>query len=88
MLPIKSSPSGAETGRGLGPMLLRRILDHARLRGIREIYGEILKDNNAMIRLSKALGFTVQPHPDDSSLVHAVATTTRQVPTIRERMGR
>ncbi len=48
----------------VGLLLMRRIVDYARRRGIREIYGEVLRENEGMLRINKALGFTVTPQPD------------------------
>jgi acetyltransferase len=54
----------------IGLLLMRRIIDYARQRGIREIYGEVLQENDAMLRINKALGFTVTPHLDEPGLLH------------------
>ena len=48
----------------VGLLLMRRIIDYARRRGIREIYGEVLQENEGMLRINKALGFTVTPRLD------------------------
>ncbi len=58
------------TGLGLGPMLMRKIIDYARGRGIREIYGEVLWENEPMLKLNRALGFTVEPSADDPGVMH------------------
>lgn len=58
-----------KTGLGLGPMLLRRIIEYAKSRGIGEIWGEALPENTAMIRLATALGFTQRFHPEDPGLI-------------------
>jgi len=57
------------TGLGLGPMLMRRIIEYARGRGIAEIYGEVLEENEAMLRLCRALGFTVKAEKDDPGIM-------------------
>ena len=49
---------GDMTGMGLGVFLMRRIIDYARSRGIKEIWGDVLRDNLTMLRLSSVLGFT------------------------------
>jgi acetyltransferase len=54
-----------KTGLGLGPMLMRRIIDYARARGIRRIFGEVLNDNRSMLALCNALGFKRRRAPDD-----------------------
>ncbi|NLJ28427.1 bifunctional acetate--CoA ligase family protein/GNAT family N-acetyltransferase [Desulforhabdus amnigena] len=59
-----------KTGLGLGPMLLRRIIEYARLRHIGEIYGEVLAENKAMLKLCEAFGFKVKRIPDDPGVVH------------------
>ncbi|HYQ91069.1 MAG TPA: GNAT family N-acetyltransferase [Candidatus Competibacteraceae bacterium] len=60
------------TGMGLGSLLMRRIIDYARSQGIKEIYGDVLRENTTMLNLSRTFGFTVQMDPDDTSLMHVV----------------
>ena len=57
------------TGAGLGPMLMRRITDYARSRGISEIFGEVLDENRSMLALCKAMGFKRRSDPDDPGVV-------------------
>jgi acetyltransferase len=38
-------------GRGVGTRLLRRLVEHARRHGIRELHGDLLSDNEAVRRL-------------------------------------
>ncbi len=59
-----------KTGLGLGPMLLRRIIDYARSQGIKEIWGEALPENASMIKLARALGFSQSFNPEDPGLIH------------------
>ena len=59
------------TGMGLGCLLLRRLIDYARTQGIRELYGETLRENEPMLALCRAMGFTVQPCPDDPGVMIA-----------------
>jgi acetyltransferase len=56
-------------GKGLGKMLMRRIIDYARSRGIKEIFGQTLPDNTAMLKVCKTLGFTSRRDPDDPGVV-------------------
>ncbi|WP_419174740.1 N-acetyltransferase family protein [Desulfosediminicola sp.] len=56
------------TGSGLGPLLMRRIIDYARNRGTATLYGEVLSDNILMLRLAAAFGFTTKPVSDDPGL--------------------
>lgn len=46
-------------GFGLGALLMRRIIDYARERGIKEVFGDVLRENKAMLGLCRKLGFTV-----------------------------
>jgi acetyltransferase len=59
------------TGKGLGPMLMRRIIDYARSRGIGEIYGEVMAENRTMRRLCEAFGFSFKAIADDPGVMHA-----------------
>lgn len=62
---------GDMTGMGLGPMLMRKIIDYARSRGIGEIYGEVLAENRTMRRLCEAFGFSFKAVPDDPGVMRA-----------------
>ena len=56
------------TGTGLGPMMLRRIIDYSRKRGITRLYGDVLRENRPMLKLAEAFGFTVKLDPEDSTI--------------------
>ncbi len=56
-------------GKGLGKMLMQRIIDYARSRGIREISGQVLSDNIPMLRVCAKLGFTSRRDRDDPGVV-------------------
>jgi acetyltransferase len=58
------------TGQGLGRLLMRQIIAYARQRGIQEVVGEVLQDNESMLRLNQAFGFTLERDPDDPDLIH------------------
>lgn len=47
------------TGQGLGELLMRRIMDYARSRGIGELFGDVLVGNEAMLGLCRRLGFGI-----------------------------
>lgn len=55
-------------GGGVGQMLLGRLVEIARERGLRRLWGETLATNHPMIRLAAALGFKVTVHPADPTL--------------------
>jgi len=56
-------------GMGLGVLLMRRIIDYARSRGIGEIVGDVLRDNRTMLKLCELFGFTKHRDPDDLEIV-------------------
>ncbi|HEY5598783.1 MAG TPA: GNAT family N-acetyltransferase, partial [Kiloniellales bacterium] len=60
---------GDLTGQGLGRLLMQRILDHARRRGIKEIFGDVLRDNTAMLHLCRELGFDIAPGEAEPDIV-------------------
>jgi len=57
------------TGMGLGILLMRRILDYAADRGMREVYGDVLRENRTMLKLCQVLGFTQSGVPEEPELV-------------------
>ena len=57
------------TGKGLGGLLMRRIIAYARSRGIGEIFGEVLAQNHSMLSLCQQLGFRLETNPHDQSVV-------------------
>jgi acetyltransferase len=59
-----------KTGLGLGPMLMRRIIDYGRGRGIGEIFGEVLADNKPMLKLCRAFGFSVKAEREDPGVMY------------------
>lgn len=52
-------------GKGLGARLMLSIMDVARDRGLSEIQGLVLSNNNNMLKLMRRLGFEVRPFPED-----------------------
>ncbi|KKW68119.1 GCN5 family acetyltransferase [Lampropedia cohaerens] len=53
------------TGQGLGSRMMHCIMDIARERGLQEIVGLVLTNNDGMLRLMRHLGFTIKPYPED-----------------------
>jgi acetyltransferase len=47
-------------GQGLGTLLMRKLIRYCRGHGTRELRGDVLSDNVAMLRLSRSLGFCVR----------------------------
>lgn len=53
-----------QAGRGVGRRLMDVIIDYARQVGIREIFGEVLVANTAMLALARNVGFRLLPEGD------------------------
>lgn len=58
-------------GRGIGKRLLAKLVSAAKSRGLGRIYGEILATNRGMLEMVKRLGFGLERHPDDATVVRA-----------------
>jgi len=56
-------------GKGLGALLMERLIAYSRDRGIGEIFGDVLAENTAMLALARSLGFHVQRIPGESEVV-------------------
>jgi acetyltransferase len=56
-------------GKGLGPMLMKRIIDYSRQRGIREIFGDVLRENKPMLKVCELFKFEQHVHKDDPSII-------------------
>jgi acetyltransferase len=56
-------------GRGLGWLLMHRMLALAARLGIAEVFGYVLRDNEHMLQMCREMGFAVEPAPDDGEIV-------------------
>ncbi len=56
-------------GLGLGIVLMKRIIDDARSRGMKEIFGDVLNEIRSMLKLCEILGFQAGRAPDDPGIV-------------------
>jgi acetyltransferase len=70
-------------GQGLGSALMRKMIDYCRERGTGEIYGEMLKENEAMLALTRKLGFEEEELPESN--LRAVRLRLTPTPAITER---
>ncbi|MCW5771548.1 MAG: bifunctional acetate--CoA ligase family protein/GNAT family N-acetyltransferase [Rhodospirillaceae bacterium] len=61
-------------GRGIGRLLMDRIIDYAKSRGIRQIFGDVLVENQRMLNLARDLGFTVSPLAESPSIRRVTKT--------------
>jgi RimJ/RimL family protein N-acetyltransferase len=62
------SVADAWGGAGLGHALMTALIEAARRRGLREMDGFVLAENQPMLRLASRLGFEVTRDPDDFAI--------------------
>lgn len=55
----------AYAGQGLGTRMMLSIMEVAREKGLQEIVGLVLTQNNGMLKLMRSLGFEVKAYPED-----------------------
>jgi acetyltransferase len=63
-------------GKGLGRHLLERLITAARERGIRQLNGSVLRENQQMLRLVQDLGFVIR-ESDDPAVIWAELNMSR-----------
>jgi acetyltransferase len=56
-------------GRGIGYLLMNRLIDIARRRGIGELVGEVLRENEPMLQMCRQLDFAIAPQPSDPAVM-------------------
>jgi len=56
-------------GRGVGFLLMNRLIHIARQRGIGELVGEVLRENQPMLQMCRELGFAMVPQPADPAIM-------------------
>lgn len=55
--------------RGLGYLLMNRLIEVARQSGIGELVGEVLAENKPMLEMCRELGFAITTNPNDATLM-------------------
>ncbi|MBF0264101.1 MAG: bifunctional acetate--CoA ligase family protein/GNAT family N-acetyltransferase [Gammaproteobacteria bacterium] len=58
--------------KGIGHLMMNKLIQIARDRGFEKMEGEILSNNVKMLDLIKSIGFEISNDPDDLSIKHAV----------------
>src|SRR5208282_1797424 len=56
--------------RGLGQLLMTRLIEVAKARGIGSLYGQVLRENAIMLELCHHLGFVAENDADDPALLY------------------
>src|SRR5215831_15710717 len=52
-------------GHGLGWLLMRRVIDYAKEKGLRRVYGDVLAENTMMLQMCTELGFQAEDMGSD-----------------------
>ena len=60
--------------RGLGPLLLRKMISFLSQRGTQRLVADVLRENNAMRKLALSLSFVVEAAKSDADALHFVLT--------------
>lgn len=58
-------------GKGLATHMLQVLFDWARMHGVREVVGEMLPENERMLRLARHIGFLLRQAPGDPGIIEA-----------------
>ncbi len=58
-------------GHGIGRLMMGRLIEYARMRGIGEIFGDVLQENALMLSLCRELGFALAPLPETATILRA-----------------
>jgi acetyltransferase len=53
---------------GVGWLLMERIVDHAKRKGIKNVHGQVLSENSLMLKMCAEFGFCASATSDDSSI--------------------
>ena len=55
-------------GRGLGWLLMQRMIEYARAIGLKRVHGQVLAENTTMLRMCAELGFHIVDDPSSKSV--------------------
>jgi acetyltransferase len=56
-------------GRGVGHLLMARLIEVAQQSGIAELFGLVLHENKPMLDMCRELGFSIAPQPNDATML-------------------
>jgi acetyltransferase len=64
----------AAQGRGIGRLLMDQIIAYAKKRGIRQVFGDVLAENQRMLNLARDLGFELRPLAEGPAIYRVTKT--------------
>jgi acetyltransferase len=56
-------------GRGVGQLLMARLIEVAQQSGISALVGLVLHENKPMLKMCRKLGFSIAPEPNDATVL-------------------
>lgn len=62
------------SGQGLGRILMRRLIEWCQQHHVRHLWGDVLDDNHAMLKLAESLGFTRESRHTTPGITRIVLT--------------
>ena len=62
------------SGQGLGKILMRRLIEWCKHNHVRHLWGDVLDDNDAMLKLAESLGFTKESRHTTPGITRIVLT--------------
>lgn len=62
------------SGQGLGKILMRRLIEWCKHKQIRHLWGDVLNDNHAMLKLAESLGFVRESRHTTPGITRIVLT--------------
>ena len=65
-------------GHGLGWLLMQRIIEYSRMIRLERVWGQVLAENTAMLRMSAKLGFHIDDDPRGRDIKHVTLDLDRQ----------
>ncbi len=63
-------------GKGLGWALMKLIIEYARAEGLKYVCGQVLRENMAMLRMCRHLGFDVKADPSEPDILNVTLALT------------
>lgn len=67
-------------GRGLGWLLMRRIIDYARDKGLKIVHGQVLSENVTMLSMCAEFGFHIADDTTDRGMKYVTLTIATAAP--------
>ena len=58
-----------QQGHGFGRLMMEHIIAYGRAQGLKTIFGLVLHENQGMLKLARALGFTPRTERGDATVV-------------------